>query len=70
MISLYKDPNGEKVFDNYKIPSFKSQYQNTKIEEQRNLSSVSDQQHIESLQKKIQELENIIATEGQRRKDN
>ena len=70
MVAVYKDPNGEKVFDNYKIPSFKSQYQNTKTKEQQNLSSVSDHQLIESLQKKIQELENIIAAEGQRRNDN
>ena len=58
MIALYKDPNGENVFENYSIPSFNSQQQCTQLQMQQN----TDADTIVTLKKKIQDLENIVAT--------
>ena len=54
MVSLYKDPKGEKIFDKYETPSFKSQPKS----ESNILTGTTDS----ALNKRIQELENIIAT--------
>ena len=54
MVALYKDPKGEKIFDKYGTPSFKSQ-QGTATE---STPGTTDS----ALRKRIVELENIIAT--------
>lgn len=55
MVALYKDPKGEKVFDKYETPSFKSQQQN----KQQNTDTTTGT--IDSLKKRIQELESLLA---------
>ena len=57
MVSLYKDPKGVKVFDKYETPSFKSQQQNTRKQE----PTESTTGTIDSLRKRIQELESLLA---------
>ena len=52
MVALYKDPKGEKVFDKYETPSFKSQQQNKQD---------TTTGTIDSLKKRIQELESLLA---------
>ena len=59
MIALYKDPKGERVFDEYKTPSFKLQQQHMQKLEQTETDSTT--MTIDSLKKRIQELESIIA---------
>ena len=59
MIALYKDPQGKQVFDKYKTPTFRSQQQNVQKLEQTEIDSTT--MTIDSLKKRIHELENIIA---------
>ena len=56
MIALYKDPKGEKVFDKYETPSFKSQLQHT----QKQQPTDSATETVDSLKKRIEELENMV----------
>ena len=58
MIALYNDPKGERVFDKYETPSFKSQQQHAQLKQTETDSTTMT---IDSLKKRIQELENIIA---------
>lgn len=58
MIAVYKDPKGERVFRTCEGPSLKSQLQLTQCPMQ-NTDSTNDT--IDSLKKRIQDLENIIA---------
>ena len=53
MVALYKDPKGEIIFE---TPSFKSQLQQ---QQQHHTDSATGT--IDSLKKRIQELENIVA---------
>ena len=57
MVALYKDPKGEKVFDKYETPSFKSQQQTARKQE----PAESTTGTIDSLRKRIQELETLLA---------
>ena len=59
MIALYKDPKGEKVFDKYETPSLKSHQQHTQRQQQHTCTD-SSTETIDSLKKRIQELENIM----------
>ena len=54
MVALYNDPKGETIFDKYETPSFKSQ-----LQQQHHTDSATVT--IDSLKKRIQELENIVA---------
>ena len=58
MIALYKDPQGEAVFNNYEPPSFKTQQAHAPQQQQHTESATGI---IDSLKKRIQELENILA---------
>ena len=60
MIALYKDPKGESVFDKYEPPSFKTQQQVTGQQQQLQLHTESVTGTIDSLKKRIQELENML----------
>ena len=53
MVSLYKDPKGEEVFGKYETPSFKSQTKSDST-----ITGTTDS----ALKRRVQELENIIAT--------
>ena len=64
MIALYKDPMGEKVFDKYETPSFKSHQQHTQRQQQRTCTD-SSTGTIDSLKKRIQELEIMLANQDQ-----
>ena len=66
MIALYKDPKGERVFDKYETPSFKS-HQQTQKKKQTETDSTTTTMTIDSLKKKIHELENIIAVNRHQR---
>ena len=57
MVALYKDPKGEKVFDKYETPSFKSQQQTARKQE----PTESTTGTIDSLRKRVQELETLLA---------
>ena len=57
MIALYKDPKGENVFESYSTPSFNSQQQCTQLQ----LQQHTDAATVDTLKKRIQELENIVA---------
>ena len=59
MIALYKDPKGENVFESYNTPglSFNSQQQCTQLQ----LQQHTDAAMVDTLKKRIQELENIVA---------
>ena len=57
MVALYKDPKGETIFDKYETPSFKSQLQ----QQQQQHHTDSATGTIDSLKKRIQELENFVA---------
>lgn len=59
MIALYKDPKGESVFDKYEPPSFKTQQQ-VNGQQQLQLHTESATGTIDSLKKRIQELENML----------
>ena len=54
MVSLYKDPKGEKIFGKFETPSFKSQ--------QGPVTESTIGTTDSALRKRILELENIIAT--------
>ena len=58
MIALYKDPKGEAVFDNYEPPSFKTQQAHAPQQPQHTESATGI---IDSLKKRIQDLENMLA---------
>lgn len=64
MIALYKDPMGEKVFDKYETPSFKSHQQHAQRQQQHTCTD-SSTETIDSLKKRIQELENMLANQDQ-----
>ena len=62
MVALYKDPKGEKIFDKYETPSFKSQQQQIQKQQQLHTCTDSSTETTDSLKKRIQELENMLAT--------
>ena len=72
MIALYKDPKGESVFDKYEPPSFKTQQQlNGQQHQQQQLQlhhTDSTTGTIDSLKKRIQELESMLAQNQQQPK--
>ena len=61
MIALYKDPQGERVFDKYEVPSLRSQHQPMHHQQQTD----SANERIDLLKKRILELENIVAENKQ-----
>ena len=62
MIALYKDPKGESVFDKYEPPSFKTQQQGNAQQQPHLLhTELSATGTIDSLKKRIQELETMLA---------
>ena len=66
MIALYKDPKGETIFDKYETPSFKSQQQQhtyTQRQQQQRTCTDSSSESMDSLKKRIQELENMLANQ-------
>lgn len=71
MIALYKDPKGESVFDKYEFPSFKAQQQQQQqqgnaMQQQPNLQTeLSATGTIDSLKKRIQELETMLVLNQQ-----
>ena len=64
MVALYKDPNGEKIFDKYETPSFKTQQQQQQpVQLERwQCTDSSTETQVDSLKKKIRELEGMLAT--------
>ena len=68
MIALYKDPKGETIFDKYETPSFKSQQQQQhtytqRQQHQHTCTNHSSTESMDSLKKRIQELENMLANQ-------
>lgn len=57
MVALYKDPKGERVFEEYEAPSFKVQQQHTHQQPLTDSATAT----IDSLKNRILELENIVA---------
>ena len=60
MIALYKDPEGESVFDKYEPPSFKTQQQAHTQHHQQQHTTESTAGIIDSLKKRIHELEDML----------
>ena len=61
MIALYKDPQGEKVFDRYEVPSLRSQLQPTHQKQQTDSATGTT----DLLKKTSLELNNTIAENKQ-----
>ena len=70
MIALYKDPKGESIFDKYEPPSLKTQPAVLNGQPQTQQQQHTDQSTtctgtIDSLKKRIQELENMLSLNQQ-----
>ena len=68
MIALYMDPKGESIFDKYEPPSFKTQPAlngQAQTQQQHTCTDQSTTGTIDSLKKRIQELENMLTLNQQ-----